>query len=220
MSFDKDNKYGLSLANIIMITITTITLIFLYISDHKNIDEYILGIKQKTELPLPQSIKLSILILIVILALKFLLKIFNKTKKDLQASKLLSNSVVRDTNKGEIMEKSIILSSSPDDSQMVTVDKLVLHLVTPFSKKSVTILCNPILTEYTESLKPLGFNVKQIKLMVEAPDTKTLKFDFGKNNIKTINIDDISYTLKLMNINKEKTSHQKSFLTFEFFISG
>ena len=118
------------------------------------------------------------------------------------------------------MEKNIMLSSSPDTPQMATVDKLILHLIKPFSKKLVTISCNPILTEYTESLKPIGFNVKQIKLMVNTPDTKTLKFDFGKNNINKITIDNTTYTLKLMNINKEKTANQKECLNFEFFISG
>ena len=117
------------------------------------------------------------------------------------------------------MEKNITLSSSSDTPQMVIVDKLVLHLTKPFSTKLVTIICNPILTEYTESLKPLGFNIKQIKLMVSTPDTKTLKFDFGKNNINKITFDNTTYTMKLMNINKEKTANQKECLNFECFIS-
>ena len=101
----KDNKYGLSLANIIVILLMIITLIFVYASDHRSINEYISGLKQKTELPLPLSIKIGISILILLLAFTFLLKIIKSIKIKINGKATKEPPFILTNRSREIIQK-------------------------------------------------------------------------------------------------------------------
>ena len=81
MILDKKSKHGMSTANIIIIVLMIIGLMLTYIVYHIEINEYILKTKYKIELPLWLLIILSIIVPFVILALKFLLKIYKNSKK-------------------------------------------------------------------------------------------------------------------------------------------
>lgn len=115
------------------------------------------------------------------------------------------------------MEKLIKIVSSPFNPAIEVVDKLVINLHVPYSEKEVTVQINPFVQNYDENQDQPGVQVRQVTLTTQTDETKTLKFDFAANNKQTIDMNEVKYEIKLMNIGKENLQGQ-DFPYFEFFI--
>lgn len=76
---------------------------------------------------------------------------------------------------------------------------------------------NPNVQDYKENQDQPGIEIRQVMVATNIEQTKTLKFDFKKNNTHEIEIDDKKYEIKLMQIGREKLQGQ-NFSYFEFFV--
>jgi len=116
---------------------------------------------------------------------------------------------------GKIHNIKIINSPSNSNLEVAAAGNLVVKLHSPYSDSNVTVKINPNLIEYEDKI---GNNVRQYAVSVNMEDTKTLMFDFKKNNIHKINLKNKNYEIKLMNIGKISEQGQ-DFRTFEFMIT-
>lgn len=114
---------------------------------------------------------------------------------------------------GKIYNVKII--NSPSHSNLEIAGDLVIKLHAPYSDKNVTIKINPNLVAYKEKITD---NLQQYAKSFDIKDTKTLMFDFQKNNLHNITLENKNYEIKLMNIGKVSEQGQ-DFPTFEFMVS-
>jgi hypothetical protein len=131
--------------------------------------------------PLLLTIRLIVLGLLVLIALRFLLKIFNKTKKDLQASKL---------NKDKIHEKLKTLPKEYMDKILLILLKSKklswMRICALFDDEKMKILSYVLLLEKAKYIKL--HNPKNIKAIIKItllPYKLTRK---GKRYIKENNL--------------------------------
>ncbi|NQT65550.1 MAG: hypothetical protein HQ554_05170 [FCB group bacterium] len=81
------------------------------------------------------------------------------------------------------MEENLRFSTSPNSPLMEVVDNMVLHIFTPYSKDLVTILINPNIMEYQKDIGNKRIKINRFLVMETTKDTKTITFDFEKNNV-------------------------------------
>ncbi len=113
------------------------------------------------------------------------------------------------------MEKLVKLISSPFSPNLEVVDKMVMKVHAPYSEESVTIRFNPNIQDYKD--KP-GMPVRQFMFSTPTDQTRTLLFDFKKNNVHDVTVENTKYKVKLMTIGKESIQGQ-NFPYFEFFVT-
>ena len=101
------------------------------------------------------------------------------------------------------MEKLIKLVVSPFNSGIETVEHIVLSVHVPYSEHDVTIQINPNVQDYVENNDQPGIQVRQVMTTTSTDETKTLHFDFGKDNIQKIISNGKEYEIKLIQIGKE-----------------
>lgn len=114
---------------------------------------------------------------------------------------------------GKIYNVKII--NSPSHSNLEVAGDLVIKLDAPYSDKNVTVKINPNLVAYKEKITD---NLQQYTRSFDTKDTKTLIFDFQKNNVNNITFENKNYEIKLMNIGKVSEQEQ-DFSTFEFMVT-
>ena len=107
---------------------------------------------------------------------------------------------------------NIKLIASPFNSSLEVAGDLVISLHVPYSDDMVTIKINPNIVGYKEEPSP---NVRQVKVSRETAETQTLKFDFQKNNVREIRVNNKDYEIKLLHIGKIQQD-EGSFPVFEF----
>jgi len=115
------------------------------------------------------------------------------------------------------MEKLIKIISSPFNPAIEVVGNIVIKLHVPYSEKDVTVQINSNVQDYIENNDQPGAQVRQVMVTSTTEDTRTLKLDFGANNIQTFAIAGEQYEIKLMNIGKENIDNQ-DFPYFEFYV--
>jgi hypothetical protein len=116
------------------------------------------------------------------------------------------------------MEKLVKLSVSPFTPSLEVVDKIVMKVHVPYSQDSVTIQINPNIQDYKDQADRPGIKVRQITYSTPTDQTQTLLFDFKTNNVHLATVENTTYNLKLMTIDKEQI-HGQDFLFFEFLIA-
>ncbi len=109
-------------------------------------------------------------------------------------------------------EIDIKIIHSPFQPSMEVAGDLVVKLHAPYSDKTVTVQINPNTVEYKESPAK---NVRQFSLSTETSDTRTLEFDFFKNKIRKLELNNKKYEIELIDIGKVKLDGQ-DFPTFQF----
>lgn len=109
-------------------------------------------------------------------------------------------------------EIDIKIINSPFQPNLEISGDLVLKLHAPYSDKHVTIQINPNIVNYEES--PVK-NVKHVSMSTSTFETKTLQFDFLKNKIQKLRLNDKNYEIELIDIGKINQSGQ-DFPTFHF----
>lgn len=109
---------------------------------------------------------------------------------------------------------NVKINNSPSHSNLEVAGNLVIKLHVPYSNEKVTIKVNPNITEYKEKA---GNNVRQYTEIADTDETKTLSFDFHKNNIHNITISGKNYKIRLLNIGTALEQGQ-NFPYFEFYV--
>ncbi len=104
--------------------------------------------------------------------------------------------------------------NSPSHSSLEVAGELVIKLHVPYSDNNVTVKINPNLVEHKEKITD---NLRQVSIFLDTKDTKTLMFDFQKNNAHNITFENKNYEIKLMSIGKVSEQGQ-DFPTFEFMV--
>lgn len=107
---------------------------------------------------------------------------------------------------------------SPLNPHIEVVDKMVIKVHPPYSEQFVTIQFNPNIQDYKEQVDQPGAQVRQLMFSVSTDQTQEFYFDFEKNNVHDITIEETKYNVKLMGIGREPFQGQ-GFLYFEFFIT-
>lgn len=115
------------------------------------------------------------------------------------------------------MEKLIKIISSPFNPNMEVFGDIVIKVHVPYSDKDVTVMVNPNIQEYDKNLDKPNVKVRQATVTTSTDETRTVKLDFGDNNIQTFEVSGKKYEIKLMNIGKENMEGQ-DFPSFEFFV--
>lgn len=116
------------------------------------------------------------------------------------------------------MTKLVRIKNSPFTSNLEVVDKLVIKLHAPYSEKDVTVQLNPNIQDYREKADQPGVEVRQVMQIIPTDQTQIIKFDFGDNKVKVVQVENEKYQIELMQIGKEKVQGQ-DFPFFEFSIS-
>ncbi|MBF0161085.1 MAG: hypothetical protein HQL88_02250 [Magnetococcales bacterium] len=98
--------------------------------------------------------------------------------------------------------QNITLSScsDPGSSSVGYVEGLSIQLSVPYSESEVTVKINACDDE------------QQAGSVKETKSTKTLKFDFGKSNVKKVKVSHNAYVVKLESINKVQDDYSFGFL--------
>lgn len=107
------------------------------------------------------------------------------------------------------MSKLIKLINSPFTSPIESALGLTFHFTAPYDKTFVTILVGPNVTYYKENDDQEGFEIRQVLFARHTPETKTLRFDFGSDNMHIIKTDGKDVSIKLMNIGPAETEGQE-----------
>ena len=115
--------------------------------------------------------------------------------------------------------KTIKITLSPFSPDLEVVGPFIMKVQAPYSEKMVTIQLNPNIIEYQDEPKQKDPNIqiRQVMVTTNTPETKTLIFDFEKNNINNVEFNNKIYSVKLLNIGK-KNIEKQDFPEFEFFI--
>ena len=116
------------------------------------------------------------------------------------------------------MQKLIKISMSPLNPNVEPFDNMVMKVSGAYSENNVTIQFNPNIVHYQEKQDSSNIKIRQMTITQPTSDTKVLSFDFGKNNIHKIQIENNNFEVKLMNIGKEKFEDQ-NFLYFELLVT-
>jgi hypothetical protein len=116
------------------------------------------------------------------------------------------------------MQKLAKLTLSPFSPNIEVIDKMVMAVHVPYSEESVTIQFNPNIQEYQEKQNQKDIKIGQLMFTTHTDETKTLSFDFKKNNTQDVTIEGTKYNVKLMTIGKEPIQGQ-NFFYFEFFVT-
>jgi len=116
------------------------------------------------------------------------------------------------------IQKNIKIILSPFNSNIEIVDIMAIQVHVPYSENEVTVLINPNITEYQEKQDKPGIKIRQFTVTESTEQTKKLKFDFKDNNIHKVKINEKTFEIKLMTIDKEKIQGRE-FPYFEFFIN-
>ncbi|WP_055444939.1 hypothetical protein [Lacinutrix himadriensis] len=109
--------------------------------------------------------------------------------------------------------KKISISGSPENPSIDEAFGLTFQLHAPYNKDEVTLLINPNITDYEDSMGDENVSIRHLTFSEHTPDTKIIKFDFGDNNVKKIG----GTYIKLEKIGTIVFENQE-FLTFDFFI--
>ena len=115
------------------------------------------------------------------------------------------------------IQKNIKIILSPFNSNLEIVDIMAIQIHVPYSENEVTILINPNIIEHLEKLDIPEVKIRQLEVITFTEQTKELKFDFKDNNIHKVKINEKTFEIKLMTIDKEKIQGQE-FPYYEFFI--
>jgi len=110
---------------------------------------------------------------------------------------------------------NVKIINSPFHPNIEVAGDLVIKLHVPYSDENVTVKINPNLVAYNEKISD---NLRQYTKSFDTKDTKTLTFDFQKNNVNNITFANKSYEIKLMTIGKISEQGQ-NFPTFEFAVN-
>ena len=110
---------------------------------------------------------------------------------------------------------NIKITPTPSHDLFAIAGDLVIKLQAPYSDTDVTIKVNPNIVEYKDKISD---NLRQLSVSKDTDETKTLMFDFQKNNIHNLRMADKNYEIKLMHIG-EVVEQGQSFKTFEFMVT-
>lgn len=102
---------------------------------------------------------------------------------------------------------------------MEVVGGVLLAVHVPFSEKHVTIQVSPNVGHFQENQDRPSIRIRQVTVTTHNEDTRTLTFDFGSNNVQSVEVDGQSYEIKLLHIGKEKMEGQE-FPFFEFLVTA
>jgi hypothetical protein len=116
------------------------------------------------------------------------------------------------------MQKNVKLVISPFSSGLEVIENLIMKAFPPYSDSNVTIQFNPNIQEYKENQDQPGIQVRQMTVSTPTNQSKKVNFDFNRYNVHDIHIDDVTYSVKLMNIGQENAEGQ-DFPFFEFLVS-
>jgi hypothetical protein len=116
------------------------------------------------------------------------------------------------------MQKLIKISMYPLSPSIEPIDNMVMKVSGPYSENGVTIQFNPNIVHYQEKQDSDNIKIRQMTVTRPTADTKVLPFDFRKNNIHKVQIENNTFEIKLMTIGKELFEGQ-NFLYFEFFVT-
>ena len=115
--------------------------------------------------------------------------------------------------------KIIKILLSPFEPDMEEAYNLIFQIFPPYGETFLNLIINPNITNYAENadINP-DIKIRQVVVSENTSETIELYMDFGDNNEKTFEMNGKSYTLKLLNIDKENIKGQ-DFPFFEFSIS-
>ncbi|NQU28866.1 MAG: hypothetical protein HQ528_11295 [Candidatus Marinimicrobia bacterium] len=114
--------------------------------------------------------------------------------------------------------KEVKFSINPFSPNIEIVENFAMKIHVPYSDSSVVIKIDPNIQHYTENNDQPGAQVKQVMVTTETADTKTLDFNFTDKNVKTIEIDERIFEIKLLEIGDENVKGIKGqkFKYFKF----